>query len=580
MSICLWRGFHSADLREEIRSTWLQVDAPFGKPEKLLILCPPYFVSFDFVKYLPEGEITLGGDWPDNALKIASDQASNQRPIYPERPMLGVFTSGTVSGQPRLVLYTRQNVSASLDAIFELFDPNRIKSIFCYAQPFHTFGLLLGYILSLKHSLKLVTPDGKYSTAAHEKRLSLENSELLTLGTPAHFFDLIEIMQKRGREIAPSYSCIIGGASVSVELWKKVQSVLKIDAPSIGYGCSEASPGITHLPPGHEPLEDAEIGFPLRNLNCRFESESVHLAGESLCLAVIDENGLSFASSREIHDTLKRREDGVYLFGGRSDLVMNRGGEKFSLELLEKTAMAHAGAEILALPIRNLRLGEDLAVLVRRSGDQPDMKSEKADADVAENLSKVFLANHQLKLNLNLVTFISDFPRNASYKSCRHQARQIIEAKMNYPVATAKLADWLPHRAPMLWVDEVCSASEIGGEARVRIRKDALYMNAGELRASTVIEFIAQTFGFVSACQRIDHPHLVHSKIEKAFLVGVRSADVSKVADRKIWSENDSLLVRVRNFKTIGSMQILDGEVIFEATGEVLASANLKLYSA
>ncbi len=52
------------------------------------------------------------------------------------KPVLGVFTSGTMSASPRLVLYTNANLRASLEGIYSPLDHSRIEHVFCYPQAF------------------------------------------------------------------------------------------------------------------------------------------------------------------------------------------------------------------------------------------------------------------------------------------------------------------------------------------------------------------------------------------------------------------------------------------------------------
>jgi acyl-CoA synthetase (AMP-forming)/AMP-acid ligase II len=384
----------------------------------LAIICPPHLDTLDFCRFLPEGPIELVGDWGNLVLP-----PSSAKPHYPELPILGVFTSGTEAGTPRLVLYTRQNITASLNAIVGLFDRRRIEQIFCYAQPFHTFGLLLGYVLSLELGCELLTPDGKYSSAAHQKRLALSNPHLLTLGTPVHFYDLLTAAQNEGRQVSPTYSCIIGGAVVSVELWHKVRDILQIEEPSIGYGCSEASPGISHLPPGRAPHEDGEIGFLLGSLATVVTPDFVSLSGASLCLGVIDDTGVDFATERKIRDALKKREDGVLIYAGRTDLVLNRGGIKVSLEALERSILNTLGIEVICVAIPDQRLGHELGILVKQ-----------ADRGVFEELQELTMANCHVRLQSELCRFIGDFPRSATAKPDRQAASALFTLRQKETV--------------------------------------------------------------------------------------------------------------------------------------------------
>lgn len=398
MTVRICKSYHSEQVLPLIQDSWQS-----GTP---LIFCPPHLDDFTWLKDLPPGELEWHGDLRGPRLVDRANETA-----YPEPPILGVFTSGTVSGHPRLVLYSKANIESSLDAITALFDVRRIRTIFSYAQPFHTFGLLLGYVLSLKLGARLVTPDGKYSSRSHLKRIELEEADVLTLGTPTHFHDLLLHAGPEG--LAPSYSCIVGGAGVSVGLWRQIRDRLRIEKPSIGYGCTEASPGITHFPPGLEPREDNEIGFPLTSLQTRVEAAQVKISGPSLCLGVIDQNGVDFARERSIRDVIEVREDGRWIFRGRSDLLLNRGGEKFALELLESAIHSQLGVAALAIAVPDPRLGQNLGLLLRA-----DASRETAFARVRELLQREF----GLRLEREQCFFVSEFPAHASAKPDRREA--------------------------------------------------------------------------------------------------------------------------------------------------------------
>ena len=154
---------------------------------------------------------------------------------------------------------------------------------------------------------------------------------------------------------------------------------------------------------------------------------------------------------------------------------------------------------------------------------------------------------------------------------------------MKFPISTSQLADFLPHRPPMVWIDEVLSCDDESGEASVVIQLEAHYMTRGKLRPSAIIEFIAQAFGYTAACRHLINSPSATVSIQKAFLVGVRDANLKEVSERSEWTSGERLLVRVGHFKQIGPMQILDGTVLLAATDlapeKILATANLKLYS-
>ena len=88
------------------------------------------------------------------------------RQNYETKPVLGLFTSGTSTGESRLILYSKANVKsfARRDSEVLLFS-QPIESIFCYPQPFHTgvwfllrLRTLTGNGLATGHGDRAITP--------------------------------------------------------------------------------------------------------------------------------------------------------------------------------------------------------------------------------------------------------------------------------------------------------------------------------------------------------------------------------------------------------------------------------------
>ena len=407
MKIRLWKGYHSESLRGLLAQTWAN--------DELLILTPPFLKDLDFVCQLPAGEIEFCGEWA--GLEIERESFESRE--YPVAPVLGVFTTGTVSGLPRLVLYSKANIESSLDAILALFDRSRIESVFCYPQPFHTFGLILGYALPLLRGFELVTGTGKYSKSFHELRASLKTEGLLTLGTPTHFHDLLQYVQDERCELAHSYTAIVGGAKVTTTLWRQLRDVLHISQPSIGYGATEASPGITHLPPGREPLEDGEVGFPFPHLAVQMHAgRGLEFSGASLCTAMIQNGRLEFPTSVMISDDVRQRADGRLVYHGRTELILNRGGQKYSLEHIEEIVRSRLALDVVCVSLPDDRLGEDLGVLLRaHSGDESRAEFERVHEMVCQAFdSKFDLANF---------VGVPDFPMNENSKVDRRSGAEL-----------------------------------------------------------------------------------------------------------------------------------------------------------
>jgi acyl-CoA synthetase (AMP-forming)/AMP-acid ligase II len=346
----VWRGHHGDEFRALFERCWDE--------GTLLIACPPAAVD-------------------EACLALARETLA-----APEAPVLGVFTTGTTRATPRLVLYSRRNLEASQGSIFALFDASQVDTIFCYPQPYHVFGLLLGYALSKLRSLELVTGHGPYGKSHHERWLAVDSGRTLTLATPTHIVDLCVYLSEQRARPRPTYSAILGGARVDRHVWRLARDRAEITAPSVGYGCTEASPGICHLPPGVEPAVDGDVGWPLAHAALTFpEGGCFVLTGPGVAMATIEAGRLTYPSEHCGGDELVRHTGGRLAFGGRRDLILNRGGEKFQLEAIETVLRERHGLEAICVEVPDHRLGGELGIVARAGASR---------GPVYETLAEVF----------------------------------------------------------------------------------------------------------------------------------------------------------------------------------------------
>ncbi len=408
MKITLYKGYHS-------QNAYAAFEKSFARDE-LIVFLPPKLDNYDFVKHLRPGAIELAGElW----------HGSETLP-KPNGPMInasaGVFSSGT-SQNPRLVLYSKNNLQSSIQGIFELFDRDLLSDIFCYPQPFHTFGLTLGYAAATILKLHLTFPEGPYSQSHHQFWLDHVQTKTLTLGTPTHFHDLLGFTKDR-EAIPNSYSCIIGGAKVQRELWLQCQQDLNINSPSIGYGATEASPGVTHLPPGVLPKEDGEIGIPLPHVEAEITASGLSFSGPNLCTAIVDSSGVVQPTTFELPDLVEvRASDQHWIYKARSNWFLNRGGEKFSLESLESILQESVPVETLCLGVPDPRLGEDLAIFYISSGSEQDRIKQQILSCLKEKTNRNFKAEKLFA--------IDQLPLNSSLKKDRKRAAEMMFRKLN-----------------------------------------------------------------------------------------------------------------------------------------------------
>jgi hypothetical protein len=466
---------HSLDLFQIIKDHWQQ-DLP-------LILCPP------------------------QTTEIPNLENFN----IPKDMILGLFTSGTSTGKPRLVIYSKKNILSSLESIRQLFHIKKIDHIFCYPQPTHVFGLVLGYLQSIICNIPISFSEGAYSQKSHQLWNEKLTEGTLTLGTPVHFYDLIQYNQKNNIKPIKSYSSIVGGALTSVDLWNQMKSFLNIESPSIGYGASEASPGICHLPPGIEPQFNGDVGFVLDGVTItNITTDGFEFSGDNVCLGILDGDKYISTKSVIIRDQVVQNER--FCVFGRSDLAINRGGLKYNSETLESALLA-SGIKALFLPLYDQRLGDDLAVLV---------DAQEIEQTLKTLIQEIILKNFQIKLKDNHI-ICGRIPLNANLKIDRKEAMKLVIKGMGlkFPLDVQILKPFMPHRSSAIWVDEIIEFKPRHGVGRIYIDPKKFYMTNSCVRQSALIEFIAQIYGYSFILEEIFFRDEI-SVANNAFIAEVR----------------------------------------------------------
>jgi hypothetical protein len=152
-------------------------------------------------------------------------------------------------------------------------------------------------------------------------------------------------------------------------------------------------------------------------------------------------------------------------------------------------------------------------------------------------------------------------------------------SQLNFPVSTQQLSDWLPHRGKAVWVDEVTRVGIDEGECRVRLRPDANYADGrGAIRDSSFVEWMAQAYGYVCACQAVSGIVKLAQKPKKAFLVQISDFELSPEANGVRILDGDWISVQVKKTHQLGPITLIEG-VVLSSKELILARAKLKLFA-
>lgn len=556
--IHLWRGYHSLELPALLSQAW--------KKQQLVILVPNHLKDFNFLQKISAHEVSFQGDWSEEIITQAKQNLGNETHVALQKARLGVFTSGTSSGINRLVFYSEENVTSSLSAIRELFDTKRIRKIFCYPQPTHTFGLVLGYLQATLNHLELHFSPGAYSQKAHEEWFKVADAHTLTLGAPAHFLDLIQYVKTRNIKVPASYSAIVGGARVTGQLWDEMHRILSIEAPSVGYGATEASPGVTHLAPGIRPSEDGDIGYALKNIEIQISEQGLEFKGPHVCYLVFENQQFKTNEKILLKDSIVTAQSPSgtrYTYLGRTDLMINRGGIKFSLEVVEATIATKLAVKCAAASLFDQRLGDELGLII-----QSENAVEK------QKIQDLIKSEWGFKLDDSHILF-KEIPLNQNGKINRTEVVKLLlkNKKWDFPFQIENLRSLLPHKGPAIWVDSILETRPKFGVVRVNLQSSKNYFTESKLRETACIEWTAQAYGYVVALNDILDLQKADSAT-RTFIAEVKSAEFNF---DKHEITNGPIDIKVNCTHDFGVLKVVEGQ-IYQGIN-LLAAVNMKLYS-
>jgi len=137
------------------------------------------------------------------------------------------------------------------------------------------------------------------------------------------------------------------------------------------------------------------------------------------------------------------------------------------------------------------------------------------------------------------------------------------------PIPVKDIEKYLPHRPPMVWIDEVISFSEKAGECKVVLRADGLYMDQHGLRPTSCLEFIAQAYGFISVCHHIYILDPNSKPLSKAFLASMKDAHLPPPEVLQQLRPGDELSIMISGVRQMGPIVIFNGRI---TRGELLVS--------
>ena len=282
-------------------------------------------------------------------------------------------TSGT-SGKPKWVALSDANVLSVLECHIPEMDleKGRVLSVLPW---FHVFGLTLDLLASLLSGAEIIRDEHGGKDTAHLIALHKKWHTTHVNAVPLMISRLAE--QDDGMRLLEHLKGgIIGGAAVSAP----IASILSSTALRVGYGQTEASPGITLGEPGY--WEANYLGSPLGCSIRISKDDELHFQGPNACLGFWRGELVVCKKDRWVGtgDLVEERERGLF-YRGRIDDAFKMDNGRFVYagywEALLKEVFSHIDdvllfrteANTLVLGVKSRRqAGPDLDDLKRALG--------------------------------------------------------------------------------------------------------------------------------------------------------------------------------------------------------------------
>ena len=221
-------------------------------------------------------------------------------------------TSGS-TGQPRWIALSDENIFSVLDSHKPLLalEEARVLSVLPWN---HAFGLMIDLLPALLAGAEIVRDPDNGREPERILDLMEKNETTHLCAVPMTLRKMVA--SERGQHLISNLrGGVVGGATIDAAL----ANLLHGTNLRVGYGQTEASPGIALGKPGH--FRPNLLGQPV-GCQVRLDSEGeIHFRGRNACLGFWEEGGLNrLDPERWVATGDLARRDGKYLsFLGRSD---------------------------------------------------------------------------------------------------------------------------------------------------------------------------------------------------------------------------------------------------------------------
>lgn len=346
------------------------------------------------------------------------------------------FTSGT-TGAPKGATLSHKNLlnaayfTARLCGISE-------RDAICVPLPlYHVFGMTTGNILGMLSGSKVVHPSDAFDADAVLSAVEEERCSML-YGVPTMFIAELSTPGFAGRDLSSLRGGIIAGASVPIELMRRVMTDMHMPEVVIGYGMTETSSTITITSPTDAverrvstvgkvvPHVEVKAVDPSGQVVAVGTAGEICVRGYSVMLGYWDDAART-AEAVDPKGWIKTGDLGVFdeegycrIVGRIKELII-RGGENISPVEIEGFLHQHPAIEsVQVVGVPDQKYGEELCACIKvKSGES--LSEEEVRAFCRGQIAHFKIPRH--------VRFMDSFPMTASGKVQKFRlAQESLEA--------------------------------------------------------------------------------------------------------------------------------------------------------
>ncbi len=125
---------------------------------------------------------------------------------------------------------------------------------------------------------------------------------------------------------------------------------------------------------------------------------------------------------------------------------------------------------------------------------------------------------------------------------------------MQFPLRTDQMAEFLPHRDPMVWVDRIMDVSAQRGITEVTLDHD-LMLDRNRVHVGALVEFLAQSYGFIMAIEAMRR----HGRLAIAQLAAI---DHFELLSRCLPRAGETLSAELETIRDLHPLYLVKGQVL------------------